>query len=137
MGLRIEVFNASTESEIDTAFAALSARRLGALLIANHPLFTNRRERIIALAARYAVPTMYAQREFARAGGLISYGTDLPEVYRLIGGYAGRILKGEKPGDLPVLLPTKFEMIINLSTAKALGIQIPDKLLALADEVIE
>ena len=137
MGLRIEVFNASTESEIDTAFAALSARRLGALLIANHPLFTNRRERIIALAARYAVPTMYAQREFARAGGLISYGTDLPEVYRLIGGYAGRILKGEKPGDLPVLLPTKFEMIINLSTAKALGLQIPDKLLALADEVIE
>jgi putative ABC transport system substrate-binding protein len=100
-------------------------------------LFTNRRERIIALAARYAVPTMYAQREFARAGGLISYGTDLPEVYRLIGGYAGRILKGEKPGDLPVLLPTKFEMIINLSTAKALGLQIPDKLLALADEVIE
>jgi putative ABC transport system substrate-binding protein len=135
--LRIEVFNASTESEIDTAFAALSARRLGALLIANHPLFTNRRERIIALAARYAVPTMYAQRAFASAGGLISYGTDLPEVYRLTGGYAGRILKGEQPGDLPVLLPTKFEMIINLSTAKALGLQIPDKLLALADEVIE
>ena len=137
MSLRLEVFNASTESEIDTAFAALSARRLGALLIANHPLFTTRRERIIALAARYAVPTMYAQREFARAGGLISYGTDLPEVYRLIGGYAGRILKGDKPGDLPVLLPTKFEMIINLRTAKALGLDVPDKLLALADEVIE
>ena len=93
MSLRLEVFNASTESEIDTAFAALSARRLGALLIANHPLFTTRRERIIALAARYAVPTMYAQRAFASAGGLISYGTDLPEVYRLTGGYAGRILK--------------------------------------------
>ena len=137
MSLRLEVFNASTESEIDTAFAALSARRLGALLIANHPLFTTRRERIIALAARYAVPTMYAQREFARAGGLISYGTDLPEVYRLTGGYAGRILKGEQPGDLPVLLPTKFEMIINLRTAKALGLDVPDKLLALADEVIE
>ena len=137
MGLRIEVFNASTESEIDTAFAALSARRLGALLIANHPLFTTRRERVIALAARYAVPTMYVQREFASAGGLISYGTDLPEVYRLTGGYAGRILGGDKPADLPVLLPTKFEMIINLRTAKALGLDVPDKLLALADEVIE
>jgi putative tryptophan/tyrosine transport system substrate-binding protein len=137
MGLRIEVFNASTESEIDTAFAALSARRLGALLMANHTLFTTRRERIIALAARYAVPTMYAQRESASAGGLIAYGPDIPEMYRLTGGYASRILKGEKPGGLPVLLPTKFEMIINLRTAKALGLDVPDKLLALADEVIE
>jgi ABC-type uncharacterized transport system substrate-binding protein len=137
MGLRIEVFNASTESEIDTAFAALSARRLGALLMAGHPLFTNRRERIIALAARYAVPTMYTNREFASAGGLITYGPDLPEMYRLTGGYTGRILKGEKAGGLPVLLPTKFEIIINLRTAKALGLDVPDKLLALADEVIE
>jgi putative ABC transport system substrate-binding protein len=137
MGLRIEVFNASTESEIDAAFAALSARRLGALLIANNPLFTTQRERIIALAARYAVPTMYVQREFTSSGGLISYGTDLTEVYRLTGGYAARILRGEKPADLPVLLPTKFEMIINLRTAKALGLDVPDKLLALADEVIE
>src|SRR6266404_5790063 len=137
MGLRIEVFNASTESEIDTAFAALSARRVGALLLANHPLFTTHRERIIALAARYAVPTMYVQREYASAGGLITYGTDLPDVYRLTGGYAGRILRGDKPADLPVLLPTKFEMIINLRTAKALGLDVPDKLLALADEVIE
>jgi len=137
LGLRIEVFNASTESEIDTGFAALSARRLGALLIANNPLFTTQRERIIALAARYAVPTMYAWREFASAGGLISYGTDLPEVYRLTGGYAGRILRGDKPADLPVLLPTKFEMIINLRTAKALGLDVPDRLLALADKVIE
>jgi putative tryptophan/tyrosine transport system substrate-binding protein len=137
LGLKIEVFNASTESEIDTAFEALSAQRLGALLIANHPLFTTRREQIIALAARYALPTMYVQREFAKAGGLLTYGTDLPEVYRLTGGYAGRILKGDKPGELPVLLPTKFEMIINLRTAKALGLEVPDKLLALADEVIE
>ena len=137
MGVRIEVFNASTESEIDAAFAALSARRLGALLMANHPLFTTRRERVIALAARYAVPTMYVQGQFARVGGLISYGTDLPEVYRLTGDYAGRILKGDKPADLPVLLPTKFEMIINLKTAKALGLDVPDKLVALADEVIE
>jgi putative ABC transport system substrate-binding protein len=137
LGVRIEVFNASAESEIDTAFTALSARRLGALLIANHPLFTTRRERIIALAARYAVPTMYVQREFAHAGGLVTYGTDLHEVYRLTGGYAGRILRGDKPADLPVLLPTKFEMIINLKTAKALGLDMPDRLLALADEVIE
>jgi putative ABC transport system substrate-binding protein len=137
MGFRIEVFNASTESEIDTAFAALSARRLGALLLANHPLFTTGRERIIALAARYAVPTMYVQRESAIAGGLITYGTDVREVYRLAGGYTGRILRGDKPANLPVLLPTKFEMIINLRTAKALGLDVPDKLLALADEVIE
>jgi len=89
--------------------------------LANYPLFTTRRERIIALAARYAVPTMYVQREFASAGGPISYGTDLSEVYRLTGGYAGNVLKGEKPADLPVLLPTKFETITNLRTAKALG----------------
>jgi len=100
-------------------------------------MFTTRRERIIALAARYIMPTMYVQREFASAGGLITYGTDLTEVYRLTGGYAGRILRGDKPADLPVLLPTKFEMIINLRTAKALGLQVPDRVLALADEVIE
>jgi putative ABC transport system substrate-binding protein len=132
LGLRIEVFNASTEGEIDTTFAALSARRLGALLMAGHPLFTTRRDRIIALASRYAVPTMYTLREFATAGGLISYGPDFTEVYRLC-----RILRGDKIADLPVLLPTKFEMIINLGTAKALGLQIPDRLLALADEVID
>jgi putative ABC transport system substrate-binding protein len=137
LGLRVEVFNASDEGEIETAFADLSARKLGALLLANNPLFTTRREIIIALAARYAVPTMYVQREYASSGGLISYGTDLPEVYRLAGGYAARILKGDKPGELPVLLPTKFEMVINLKTAKALGLDVPDRLLALADEVIE
>jgi ABC-type uncharacterized transport system substrate-binding protein len=137
LGLRIEVFNTSTESEIDAAFAALSARRLGALLIANNPLFTTRREHLIALAARYAVPTMYVQREFADTGGLISYGPSLPDVYRLAGVYAGRILKGDKPADLPVMQPTKFELAINLKTAKALGIDIPPTLLARADEVIE
>ena len=136
LGFRIEVFNASTESGIDTAFAAMSARRLGALLMANNPLFTTRRERIIALAARYAVPTMYVQREFANAGGLICYGPSLPDVYRLVGGYAGRILKGEKPADLPVMQPIKFELVINLKTAKALGITVPPTLLVLADEVI-
>jgi len=137
LGLRIAVFHASTESEIDAAFAALSTRRLGALLMAGSPLFTTRPERIIALAARYGVPTMYTQREFVDAGGLVSYGTNLREVYRLAGVYAGRILKGDKPADLPVLLPTKFELIINTRSAKAQALDIPDKLLALADEVIE
>jgi ABC-type uncharacterized transport system substrate-binding protein len=103
----------------------------------NNTLFTRSRDRIIALAARYAVPTMYVQREFASAGGLICYGPSLPDVYRLVGGYAGRILKGEKPADLPVMQPTKFELVINLKTAKALGLEVPDRLLALADEVIE
>jgi len=137
LGLRIAVFRASTESEIDAAFAALSTRRLGALLMAGSPLFTSRPERIIALAGRYGVPTMYTQREFVDAGGLVSYGTNLREVYRLAGVYAGRILKGDKPADLPVLLPTKFELVINTRTAKAQGIAISDNLLALADEVIE
>jgi len=103
----------NSESEIDTVFAALNAHRLGVLLMANNPLFT-RRERIIALAVCYAVPTMYVQREFANSGGLMSYGTDPPDVYRLAGGYAGRILKGDEPADLPVIQPTKFELVINL-----------------------
>jgi ABC-type uncharacterized transport system substrate-binding protein len=138
LGLRIEVFNASNDDEIDSAFAALSAtHRLGALLMANHPLFSTHRKRIVALAARYAVPTMYAQREFAEAGGLIAYGTSLPDVYRLAGGYAGRILKGDKPAELPVLLPTTFELVINLRTATALGLTIPPGVLAIADKVIE
>ena len=137
LGLRIEVFNASTESEIDTAFAALIARRPGALLLANNPMFTTRRKRIIELAARYAMPTLYVQREFADSGGLISYGPSLPEAYRLAGGYAGRILKGDKPTDLPVIQPTKFELVINLKTARALGLDISPTLLATADVVIE
>jgi putative ABC transport system substrate-binding protein len=137
LGFRIEVFNASTESEIDTAFAGVSARGLGALLIAGNTLFTSRRKHISALAARYALPTMYTVGEFANAGGLICYGPSLPDVYRLVRGYAGRILKGEKPADLPVMQPTKFELVINLKTAKALGLEVPDRLLALADEVIE
>jgi putative tryptophan/tyrosine transport system substrate-binding protein len=137
LGLRIEVFNASTESEIDTAFAALIARRPGALLLANSPMFTTRRERIIELAARHAMPTVYVQREFTDTGGLMSYGPSLHDVYRLAGVYAGRILMGDKPADLPVIQPTKFELVINLKTAKALKLDIPPMLLARADEVIE
>jgi putative ABC transport system substrate-binding protein len=121
-----------------TDFAVLahrvSARGLGALLIAGNTLFTSRREHISVLAARYALPTMYTVREFANAGGLICYGANLTDAYRLVGGYAGRILKGEKPADLPVMQPTKFELV---KTAKALGLEVPDRLLALADEVFE
>jgi putative tryptophan/tyrosine transport system substrate-binding protein len=137
LGLRIKVFHASTESEIDGAFADMSTQKVGALLMANHTLFTTRRDHIIALAARYAIPTMYVQPEFADAGGLIAYGTSVPDVYRLAGNYAGRILKGEKPAELPVLLPTTFELVINLRTAKELKFDIPPTLLARADEVIE
>jgi putative tryptophan/tyrosine transport system substrate-binding protein len=137
LGVRIDVFHASTESEIDSAFADMSTQKVGALLVANHTLFTTRRDHIIALAARYAIPAMYVEREFAAAGGLMAYGASLPDVYRLAGNYAGRILKGEEPAELPVLLPTTFELVINLRTAKALKFDIPPTLLARADEVIE
>jgi putative tryptophan/tyrosine transport system substrate-binding protein len=137
LGVRIDVFHASTESEIDSAFADMSTQKVGALLVANHTLFTTRRDHIIALAARYAIPAMYVEREFAAAGGLMAYGASLPDVYRLAGNYAGRILKGEEPVELPVLLPTTFELVINLRTAKALKFDIPPTLLARADEVIE
>jgi putative ABC transport system substrate-binding protein len=135
--LRIEVVHAASEGEFDAAFAALAARRTGAVLIANDPLFTTRRERIIALAGRYAIPTIYTTREFAESGGLISYGPNLADVYRLAGNYVGRILRGDKPTDLPVLLPTTFEMILNIKTSKALGLDMPATVLARADEIIE
>jgi ABC-type uncharacterized transport system substrate-binding protein len=137
IGRPLRRFNASRESDLDTAFAALVQQRADALLVGNDVFFTNRREQIVALAARHAVPTIYAFRQFAESGGLISYSTNLVEVYRQVGLYVGRILKGEKPADLPVVQPTKFELVINLKTAKTLGIKISDKLLALADEVIE
>jgi putative ABC transport system substrate-binding protein len=137
VGHEIVVLSARNEKEIDKLFDDLGHLRVDALLVAGDPFFNSRRDQIIALAARHAVPAMYEWREFAAAGGLMSYGAQLPQLYREIGQYTGRILKGEKPGDLPVTQPTKFELVINLKTARALNIKISDKLLSLADEVIE
>jgi putative tryptophan/tyrosine transport system substrate-binding protein len=137
IGLRAQVLKADTDREIDAAFVSLVQARTGALLVANDAFFNNRIEQVVALAARHAIPTIYSFREFVVAGGLISYGTSLIETFRQVGLYTGRILKGEKPADLPVIQATKLELAINLKTAKALGLQIPDRLLALADEVIE
>jgi ABC-type uncharacterized transport system substrate-binding protein len=137
VGLKVQILKASNDREIDAAFVSLVQARTGALLVGNDVLFNNRIEQVVALAARYAIPTMYSQREFVVAGGLIGYGTSIIEVYRQVGLYTGRILKGEKPANLPVIQATKIELIINLKTTKAVGLQIPDRLLALADEVIE
>jgi putative ABC transport system substrate-binding protein len=137
LGLKVQILNAGTDREIDAAFASLVQARTGALLVSVDPFFINRIQRFIELAAAHAVPTLYSFREFVAAGGLISYGVSLIEHYRQVGLYAARILKGEKPGDLPVQQSTKLELVINLKTAKALGLTVPDKLLALADEVIE
>jgi ABC-type uncharacterized transport system substrate-binding protein len=137
VGLKVQILKASTDREIDAAFVNLVRDRTGALLVGNDLFFNSRIEQIVALAARHAIPTMYTFREFVVAGGLISYGGSLTDAYRQVGLYTGRILKGEKPADLPVIQATKLELVINLKTAKALSLQIPDRLLALADEVIE
>src|SRR6516225_9359130 len=134
---RLQVLSASNEREIDAAFKSIMQQRIGALAVTGDTFFATRRHQIVALAAHYAVPAMYQRRDFTEIGGLISYGTDFRQTGRQSGSYVGRILKGEKPSDLPVLQPTKFELVINLKTAKALGLDVPDKLLALADEVIE
>jgi putative tryptophan/tyrosine transport system substrate-binding protein len=133
----IYVANASNEREIDEAFANISQQKADALLVFTDSIFTNRREQLVALAAHYAIPAMYAFREFPAAGGLISYGADLADEWRKTGIYAGRILKGEKPADLPIQEPTKFELVINLKTAKALGLNVSRDFLLRADEVIE
>jgi putative ABC transport system substrate-binding protein len=137
LNLQVHILQASTDREIESAFEAVAAQGIQALAVAGDPFFDTRREKLVALAARYAVPTIYQFREYAVAGGLMSYGIDASEAYRLAGVYTGRVLKGVKPADLPVIETVKFQFVINLKTAKALGVTISDNLLSLADEVIE
>ena len=137
MGIQVRVLNASSEQEIDAVFESLAQSKAGALLVNPDPLFLEHRHQLVALAARYRIPTVYYAREYAVAGGLMAYGASFTGMYRQGGGYVGRILKGAKPSELPVMQPTKFEFVINLKTAKALGLEVSPTLLARADEVIE
>ena len=136
-GVRLRMLEAGGESKIDAAYATVTELQAGGLIVTADPLFGNRVEELVALAARHAVPVIYYRRDFVDAGGLISYGPSFAAAFRQVGAYAGKILKGEKPADLPVQQPTKFELVINLKTAKALGLTVPQSLLARADEVIE
>ena len=137
LGVRLLVLNASSQSGIDAAFATLTRERARLLLVSGDLFLVAQREQLVALAARHAVPTLYHRREFTSIGGLMSYGPPLSEAYYHVGDYTGRILKGEKPANMPVYQSTKFDLVINLKTAKALGIELPPTLLATADEVIE
>jgi putative tryptophan/tyrosine transport system substrate-binding protein len=137
VGQPIQVFNARNASEIDTAFAEVVRQSPGGLLVGDDPLYISQRDRLVTLSARHKLPTIYIIRGFASAGGLMTYGVGFADIYRKFGDYVARILGGTKPGDLPVMQPTKFELVINLKTAKALGLAVPDRLLALADEVVE
>ena len=137
LAIDVRILNAKSESELETVFAGLQGMRIGALVVSVEPFFDSQRDRIVGLAAKYTVPTIYAWREYVLAGELMSYGNDLPESYRQAAIYAGRILKGEKPANLPVVQPTKFHMAVNAKTAKSLGIEVPSRLLGLADELIE
>ena len=137
LGWQVKVLRVGKELDFDTAFQPLVRERVDALLVTTDPIFESQRHRIVALAAQHAVPTIYALREYAVAGGLMSYGASINDVYRQAGSYVGRVLKGEKPSDLPVIQTSKFELLINLKTAKTLGIAVPAAVLALADEVIE
>ena len=137
IGQQILIFEVGSEGDFDKVFESMVQRGASALFVNASPFFTSQRKRLVALAARNAIPASYSFREFVVDGGLMTYGASIPDQHRLAGVYAGRILKGEKPADLPVLRPTKFELVINLNTAKALGVRVPDRILALADEVIE
>src|SRR6516164_9433183 len=137
LGQQVSILSASNERDLDVAFAAENQSHAGALLVGSDPFFNNERDQVVALATRYSIPAIYEGREFAMAGGLASYGTSLSDAYRQAGIYAGRILRGEKPADLPIVQPTKFEFVINLKTAKALGLDVPPGLSASADEIIE
>jgi putative ABC transport system substrate-binding protein len=134
---RIEIFQASTDIGLEATFKSISAAKADAVLFVGNPFFNSQRSQLVALSARFAIPSMFETRQFAEAGGLVSYGTAIGDNYRQMGIYAGRILKGEKAGDLPIVQPTRFDFAINVKTAKTLGIEIPPNLLALADEVIE
>jgi putative ABC transport system substrate-binding protein len=137
IGLELEILRASTRDDIDQAFATLARRRADALFVGPDSFFNSRRVQLTTLATRHGIPTAYAARDYAEVGGLMSYGTSVPGMFRQVGVYAGRVLRGEKPADLPVVQPTKFELVINLTTAEALGLDVPATLLARADEVIE